>query len=52
MMLHEAPEIFKKLGRTIKQWFAIDPMVDTTQDKKNRTVKGLHLLQCVIYGKI
>ena len=25
--------------------FGVDP-------KKNRTAKGLHLLQCVIYGKI
>ena len=36
-----------------RSWDTLLPyMVDTTQDKKNRTVKGLHLLQCVIYGKI
>ena len=52
-MLHEAPEIFKKLGRTIRQWF--EPIIRMWRfSKSNGITEGFHrkmkLIQRRAYG--
>ena len=52
-MLHEAPEIFKKLGRTIRQWF--EPIIRMWRfTKSNGITEGFHrkmkLIQRRAYG--
>lgn len=53
MMLHEAPEIFKKVGRTIRQWF--EPIIRMWRfTKSNGITEGFHrkmkLIQRSVYG--
>lgn len=53
MMLHDAPEIFKKLGRTIRQWF--EPIIRMWRfTKSNGITEGFHrkmkLIQRRAYG--
>ncbi|MBQ3218038.1 MAG: ISL3 family transposase [Akkermansia sp.] len=52
-MLHDAPEIFKKLGRTIRQWF--EPIIRMWRfTKSNGITEGFHrkmkLIQRRAYG--
>ena len=53
MLLHDAPEIFKKLGRTIRQWF--EPIIRMWRfTKSNGITEGFHrkmkLIQRRAYG--
>ena len=41
LLLHDAPEIFKKLGRTIRQWF--EPIIRMWRfSKSNGITEGFH----------
>ena len=53
LMLHDAPEIFKKIGRTIRQWF--EPIIRMWRfTKSNGITEGFHrkmkLIQRRAYG--